>query len=97
MSTSRRTILGLLAGIPAAVALPNNAQPAPSYHGILGRALDLKGGFLMSPEQADAFRRMMEMPVTRMGAVTIPMRGPSPWDAPNRLYGAAINDEGDAI
>lgn len=101
--TSRRDFLGVLAAAP--FVAPAFVQPryasggtfrlSGMAAGIVGE--DCHGGFVLSPSQSRAFLAAMDQPMTKLGTLNILMRSPSPWDAPNRLYGAYINDDGDAV
>jgi hypothetical protein len=64
-------------------------------HGLVGE--DCHGGFVLSPSQSVALRKVMDAPMTRGPVLTIQMGSRSPAEIPNRLYGAQINHEGDAI
>lgn len=103
--TSRRTFLGLLAAAPVAVPVAVQASMQPRYaSGAVFRnwagamvGESCHGGFLLSPSQFVAFRKVVGAPITRGETVTVMMRRSSPAETPNRLHGAYINEEGDAV
>lgn len=104
--TSRRTFLGLMATAPliAPSVVKAAAKPRWSSGGIIGKAFgsqlvgeDCHGGFALSPSQSKAFLEAMEQPVVKLESLTILMRSPTPWGTPNRLHGAYVNEEGDAV
>lgn len=62
------------------------------------------GSFVMSMEESEAFMKAINVPSVSFGPIKIPMHEPQQqriarygWAIPNRLYGAQINADGDAV
>lgn len=51
---------------------------------------------VLSPPEHVVLNAMLESPPAPNDALVKLMRGTTPWDAPNRLHGAYVNDDGDA-
>lgn len=93
VSATRRGVLGLLAAAPViapALAKAAISETPPSYAagGIVGEAFlspgvigeDCQGGFRLTPEQSEAFQRVMNAPMIQSEPLSVLMRGASPWD-----------------
>lgn len=107
--TSRRDFLGIVAAAPFVAPVIAEAVAAPRYatgglaEGVsldtwVGRIAEKNlGEFTLTREQSIAFRAALDAPMVRSGPLAVLMRSLSPWEAPNRLHGAYINDDGDAV
>lgn len=104
MIPTRRKFLGLLAATPVVpmVAQVVAAQPRYFIAGISGRAGEFLvgevcGESLLTPAQMGAFNAALSAPAAPNEALRKLMRSDPPWSTPNRLFGARINDDGEAV
>lgn len=102
--TTRRKMLGLLAIAPIAPLIAKSALE-PRFHsgGVIGEAFSsgLVGercqDFVLSPSQSKAFFASLAEPAAPNEPLRMLLRASTPWEVPNRLFGAAITIEGDAV
>jgi hypothetical protein len=105
MIPTRREFLGLLAATPVVapmVAQVVTAQPPYFSAGISGRAGEFLvgevcGESLLTPAQMGAFHAALSAPAAPNEALRKLMRSDPPWSIPNRLFGARVNDDGEAV
>jgi hypothetical protein len=55
------------------------------------------GESLLTPAQMSSFEAVLSAPAAPNEALRALMRSVPPWDIPNRLYGARVNDDGEAV
>jgi hypothetical protein len=104
---TRRSFLTLLAAAPVIAPVAARSMAAPRYavggwisgeaflHPLVGEACSSET--LLTQEQFRAFSAALDKPSQPHSGLRALMRSASPWDVPNRLHGAYINDDGDAV
>ncbi|WP_156948882.1 hypothetical protein [Bradyrhizobium sp. WSM1417] len=102
---TRRKFLGLLAAAPVVAPMVAQAAAARKLYfsggisGLSGEFLvgEACGESLLTPAQMNAFDAVLSAPAAPNEALRRLMSIVPPWSIPNRLYGARINDDGDAV
>ena len=103
--TTRRTFLGLLAvGSIVAPVIAKTGAPQLANGGFfssemltgIGLVGEHAESFPLSPSQSRALKLELEAPLHHRGLPDLPDTEAF-WEVPNRLFGARINEEGEAI
>lgn len=105
MAPSRRSFFGLLAGLPLIAPAIARSVAGPRYiSGIAGEVplspltnADDVGELILSRRESRAFELSLTTPRGPNPQLVELMRSRPPWQVPNRLFGARVNDEGNAV
>jgi|SRR6185369_366776 len=103
---TRRQFLSLLAATPIAAPVAAKAGAMEIANGgfmsgevqlVLGVAGERCQSFPLSPAQSRAFEPVLTARPSGNQVLSALLRAEMPWEVPNRLCGASINEDGEAV